>query len=425
MTTALQSSAAKGAEPSPPGADAPVLSGLDARRHDVIDALRGAAILLVILLHLQIRIRFEDAAISPHLPRAVWRLFFSSGTEAVRIFFVISGFLITTTSLRRWNDLAEVDVKQFFQLRFARIAPTLLALLVTLAVLHFLGVADYTVDRERVSYARALLAALTFHVIWLEAARSMYLPASWDVLWSLSVEEIFYLLFPLGCRLLRWPLGARALLFGLVVTGAWVRVALVDQPMWQSKAYLACMDGIALGCLVALLTHGKVFSRRAVGWLAATGGALALAVLLWAKAPAFGALSKLRLHHTILSFATAALLVAGIRLRLGSIGSRLLRPLIACGRLSYEMYLTHMFVVLTAVTWFFERGKPAALAYPLLGLVILGTWGLGWLVERYVSAPANRWLRGAFRAENPGTALPMIAERGATALGAPPPTLRR
>ena len=147
----------------------------------VIDLVRGVAILLVILRHLQLRIRLEHTALFEAAPTALWRLLCTNGNDGVRMFFVVSGFLITTHSLRRWGSLPAIDIRRFYQLRFARIVPTLAVLLVVLSLLHLAGIEGYTIDTERASLWRALLAAGAIHVNWLEAARNFYLPASWDL----------------------------------------------------------------------------------------------------------------------------------------------------------------------------------------------------------------------------------------------------
>jgi peptidoglycan/LPS O-acetylase OafA/YrhL len=368
------------------------------QRAAVIDLMRGISILLVILLHVQIRIRLQHTPLFEVAPTALWRLLCRNGNEAVRVFFVISGFLITTNTLRRWGSLPAIDPRRFYQLRFARIAPTLAALLAVLSLLHLVGAEKYTINAEKATLARALSAAATFHLNWLEAARNFYLPASWDVLWSLSVEEAFYLLFPLGCAVYRWPRAGHALLLGLFAAGTWVRCTLVEQPMWQSKAYLCCIDAIALGCFAALVSHGRTLSRPSVNALLGGCGAIALAVLAYARAPAFRYFSERGLHLTLLSLATAGLMVAGTRVQLRGAGPAWLRPLLACGRLSYEIYLTHMFVVLSVVAWFHRHGDPVGAVYPLLGVTLVLCWALGALVEHFWSAPANRWLRARFSA---------------------------
>src|SRR5580704_12899186 len=87
-------------------------------------------------------------------------------------------------------------------MRAARILPCLLLVLVVMSVLDLAGVRGFTLDPARTSLGEALWSALTFHVNYLEG-RHGYLPGDWDVLWSLSVEETFYVLFPLTCLLLR------------------------------------------------------------------------------------------------------------------------------------------------------------------------------------------------------------------------------
>jgi peptidoglycan/LPS O-acetylase OafA/YrhL len=60
-----------------------------------------------------------------------------NGQRGVQIFFAVSGFLITSTTLRRWGMLKAVKVRAFYQMRLARLAPLLVVLLTILSALHF------------------------------------------------------------------------------------------------------------------------------------------------------------------------------------------------------------------------------------------------------------------------------------------------
>jgi len=101
------------------------------------------------------------------------------------------------------------------------------------------------------------------------------------------------------------------------------------------------------------------------------------------------------LTKTLLSLGVAGLLVAASRAEVPRRLARWLRPLTACGRLSYEIYLTHAFVVLTAVSVFKRSDLPIDAAPAMLALVLGVSWALGALAERYISSPSNRRLRAA------------------------------
>jgi peptidoglycan/LPS O-acetylase OafA/YrhL len=211
-------------------------------------ALRGLCILVVILPHIEIRIPIERSALEALPPPRLVSILFRSGHYGVIIFFVISGFLITSIALRRWPSLDRIAPGRFYWLRAARILPTLLLLMLVLAILHELQVPGFVIPADRASLGGLILAVLTFRVNTLEAG-GYFLPASWGAMWSLSIEELFYLLFPLTCRLLG---SERRIVVFLAVTAAIGPSARTHWADYDDHTYLECMDGIAVGCMAAI-----------------------------------------------------------------------------------------------------------------------------------------------------------------------------
>jgi peptidoglycan/LPS O-acetylase OafA/YrhL len=360
-----------------------------AKRNQGIDALRGLSILLVVVHHIGIRLPLQRTVLAAIVPARVLRALNWNGYEAVFVFFVVSGFLITRRALER-GALARIDLADFYRRRFARIAPCLLALLLVLAAGDRLGLPDYRIVHESQSLGRALAAALTFHLNWYEG-RTGYLPGGWDVLWSLSIEELFYLAFPLVCRVLRptWVLAVA--LAALALSLPLTRGALDGNEIWQEKAYLPGMAAIATGILAAIAVprvEGIVTRQPWAARALVLVGALGLGSVLLVEDALWNLLGQGTM--LVLTFATA-LLVVGLHLIAATRPEGRPLPglgwLRASGRLTYEIYLTHMFVVLAVVRLVQGRGLVAyALALPL-------TFALGWLVARYLSLPAERRLR--------------------------------
>jgi len=364
------------------------------QRLDGVDLLRGLAIFFVLMNHVNMQLLGAKVPYTKGLPAQMVYSLVWNGQFGVQIFFAISGFLITSTTLRRWGALSAVSVRDFYVLRIARIAPLLILLLMILSGLHLAQVKGFFVLEKTGGLGRALFAALTFHVNYLEASKG-YLPGSWDILWSLSVEEVFYLFFPLACRFLSRGRLLQVALFLFVVAGPFARAkAFNPNPVWREYSYLGGMDAIALGCLTALLVSRRHFSRSALRVFCGVGAAILVFSLGFSIRAYLWGLGRNGLNMTVLAVGTCMLIVAAAQGRWRA--PAVFAPLLHVGRRSYEIYLTHIFVVVMAFRFFVRWGKPLR-GVPLLFVAILiGAALLGGLMARFYSEPMNRWIRRRF-----------------------------
>jgi peptidoglycan/LPS O-acetylase OafA/YrhL len=353
--------------------------------------LRGLAILFVLLNHVNMRLLIGKVPYTDGLPRQLVSSLVWNGQRGVQIFFAISGFLITSTTIRRWGSLSRASVREFYLMRFARIAPLLLLLLTVLSVLHIAQFKNFVVSSKTGGLAHALFAALTFHVNVLEAKRG-YLPGSWDILWSLSVEEVFYLFFPIVSRLFGRGKMLIVLLLGFVALGPFARTVLTHgNEVWKEYSYLGGMDAIALGCLTALLVSRFRFSSLVLRILGSLGATLLIVCLcLSLRADSWG-LDRIGLDMTILALGTCMIVATFAQTKWKS--ARVGYPLLSLGQRSYEVYLTHMFVVFAAFQLFVLAGKPMRAVLPMFIVVVILAGLLGDLVARLYSEPLNRFIR--------------------------------
>jgi peptidoglycan/LPS O-acetylase OafA/YrhL len=202
-----------------------------------LDGLRAVSIALVLLGHLSGSSGFV------HLKLGVG----DYGHLGVVVFFVISGFLITRLLLSEYTRKGHVSLRLFYARRLLRLFPASYAYIACISLLWLAGVIGLE--------SRDIWHAVTYTV--------NYLPGrSWNVghLWSLSVEEQFYLLWPcafvvLGPRRAGW-VAAGVILFGPVArAGAWV--FLRGTPYRDLEMFPMVADSLAMGCLLAM----------AEGWL--------------------------------------------------------------------------------------------------------------------------------------------------------------
>ena len=385
----------------------------NAKRLDGIDLLRGLAIFFVLMNHVNIRLLGAHVPYTHFVPDQLVHFLVWNGQLGVQMFFAVSGFLITSISLRRWETLSNVSLRDFYRFRFARIAPLLFLLLAILSSLHLANVNHYVVSAKTGGLGRALLAALTFHVNVLEAHRG-YLPANWDILWSLSVEEMFYLFFPVVCVLVCRFFGRGklflAILAAFVVLGPFGRTIFAHgNEIWVEYSYLGGMEGIALGCLTAIVVSHTHFSGRAVWLLGGIGTAIVTFSLVFSWQAYTGWLGRTGLNMTILGLGTCMFIAATAQTEWKA--PLVLAPLLKIGQYSYEVYLTHMFVIFALFDLFLALGKPMRLvpAFFILTILLAGT--LGAAVAHLYSEPMNRYLRNWTAA--PHSAAP-VAQRYAS-----------
>lgn len=369
------------------------------KRTNKIDILRGLAILSVILLHVNIRVPFSDTFIGSNLPKEIYKILFWSGYYGVCIFFVISGFLITTSSLNKWGQLTEIRLMGFYKMRFARIIPLLVILLIILSILHLSGITGFVINAEQTSLGEAIFAALTFHVNWLEI-KTGYLPGSWDVLWSLSIEEVFYFFFPIVWVFIRKERHFVFLVIVFLVISPFARTMWFldygfDEPDRNHFAYL---DAISLGCLAAIINKRVNLKKIHITLLAITGWCMMGLILFLRPIARELHLGQTGLNVTVLSIGTAMVLIwmqkrseNGKQHVWKSPG--LLRYF---GRNSYEIYLTHMFIVYILFEIYKKYQLSGEWSWALYLFTILFSGLLGEMVACYISNPANVYLRKRF-----------------------------
>lgn len=289
-----------------------------------IDGLRAVAVLSVIAGHLG-------------MAR------FSGGFVGVDVFFVISGYLISSIILTHISE-GRFSIVEFYERRIRRIFPALFFMLLIISTLTII----FSLPSELLSYSRALLSTLGFASNFYFLSNSNYfdLPTTSPLLhtWSLAVEEQFYLVFPLFILLTRrfLPQRLRVAIIGFALVSFVLSVVLVHYD--QNNAFYMLYTRAWELLLGTMLSQG-MFPRIGSLWLrnliTATGlGFIVYPVVFYTLATPFPGLNAL------MPCLGATLVIGGGESGSSVAGSVLAwRPVVFIGLISYSLYLWHWPVI--------------------------------------------------------------------------------
>jgi peptidoglycan/LPS O-acetylase OafA/YrhL len=300
-----------------------------------LDGLRAFAVLVVMAHH-------------AYVP------FFSGGALGVDIFFVLSGFLITSILLEEWQRDSDISLRRFYVRRALRLLPALVAFLLFIqmySLAFFQGVRFWNMEKS-------IAAVLCYVANWMRAFDLLDL-GNLSHTWSLSIEEQFYLLFPLLLLfLLRTKITRRRLFAGLLVTI--VLLALYRAFRWAGPAsdqriYNGSdtrFDELVTGCAAAVGLNAGMFGHPRVR-----------TILRYALLPAILLLGIMIAHPLrpemlykvgwpAIEVAVASIILWLVVTAQSPLHKLLeLPPVVWIGRVSYGLYLWHFPIIGRAGGW--------------------------------------------------------------------------
>jgi peptidoglycan/LPS O-acetylase OafA/YrhL len=346
-----------------------------------LDALRFFAFFGVFIFHSAPRtLDFYDAAHIPRWLSSVLIPAFGAGAFGVDLFFALSAYLITNLLLRERASTGTLDLRGFYMRRILRIWPLYFAFVALAAIAGMLLPQVHLPMRYVVGYY--LLAGNWIYVF-------SGLPASFSVpLWTISIEEQFYLVWPLALRKSSVRMMAVIAVGVLVIANAW-RIALamngasIDQMEYNTFTRL---DPIAWGILLALFSHKLPQLSR--GWrvVLLSAGVITCIVeyafVVFIHPPKVSTM-KLAMSHPVTALASAVVLFAV----LGSQNSFLRQGwLLYLGKISYGLYVLHEFAHFWAA-----RIRPAATPLQVVEQSLISL-----VFTILLAAASYRWLETPF-----------------------------
>ena len=227
-----------------------------------------------------------------------------------------------------------------------------------------------------------------------------YFDYALNVYWSLSVEEVFYLVFPIVCLALKRDALIAIPCFIFIMVAPSYRAAHADNEIFYLYANLACFDAISIGCLTSMLAQRwRPPAAIAIGMEI---GGWAMLILFWLRG--FQG-PHVALSFTIIALSTAAIILGSLAKPSPTVASSVVgRAIRWLGRHSYELYLFHI-IVLGAMRDVIPGGTlGTAWQIPWLVLFLLISAFVATAAAKAIGDPANAVIRRRFAAASAATA---------------------
>lgn len=351
-----------------------------------LDAIRGVSALMVFSCH---ACYAPNAATFTGAWNAALTRLTTQGPLGVNVFFVLSGFLITHLLLQEQEQTGRIHVRRFWWRRVLRIWPMyyLVVLLGFVVVPWVKQCAGLTPHEDMHSWQFLFFLSDLYKARGVEPDAVLL-----TVLWSVAVEEQFYLLWPLVLRAL--PRARYPWLFGAILVGAIIARLVMSSKDAMQWHPLSCMGDLATGALGAWLVRGE----RGRRWVAERPPVviplvLVFFALLYAMGPSIGFPGWHHVYRCLFAFASLGVIL------LAAFSPHRFVPFVhlswlgKLGRISYGFYCLHMVGVLLAMQVLAYVGLDrlpwhAFVLQPLLALLV--SVPLAALSYRYFERPFLR-----------------------------------
>ena len=354
-------------------------------RNAHIDFMRGIAILLVLFHHFNLSYLLSQSALNKVFSTDFINAVANNGNYGVTMFFVISGFLITSTTIERYKALGTMDPFGFYIFRFARIMPCLVLAIALITLFNFCGLAIFKNNaNSTTSYFISIISVLTFwHNVLMQKAG--WFNYCLNTFWSLSVEEVFYFSFPFICLLFKKTRFIIPLWLVFIIIAPIYRHYNSADEIASVYGYLSCFDAIAMGCCAAVIAPKiklSVLSKSVFQWLAA---ATLITVYFYS-----GIMENIAFGFSLVAVSTGVLLIT---FQTDTPVNSLMRRIGWFGKNSYELYLFHIIVLALMKTIYKPQMLNDYTKLIWLVLFIFLSSLIAGAIEKFYSRPLNTKIR--------------------------------